>query len=164
MIRRFLKQFITARRYAVDRRKVILNSNVNISVKDISFEGFAHLEGGRLIGNGKITIGDNVIIGPGLQILTEVHDYESDMLPYNGRENIVKDVRIGRNVWIGADVTVMPGVVIGEGAVVGTKSFVNKDIPPLAVVAGTPAKVIKYRNKAQYDKLVSDGKLYLHVK
>lgn len=52
-------------------------------------------------------------------------------------------VRIGSNVWIGFDTTVMPGVTIGDGAVVGSRSVVWEDVPPLAVVVGNPARVVK---------------------
>jgi len=55
------------------------------------------------------------------------------------------DVIIGNDVWIGADATILSGVTIGDGAVVGSKSLVIKDVPPYAVVAGNPAKFIKYR-------------------
>ena len=85
------------------------------------------------------------------------------MLPYDDKY-IVKDVVIKQNVWIGADVTVMPGVVIGEGAVVAACSCVTKDVPSMALVGGCPAKIIKYRDKNQYDKLKEEGKIYLELK
>jgi hypothetical protein len=53
-------------------------------------------------------------------------------------------VRIGNNVWVGFDTMVMPGVSIGDGAVVGSRSTVWEDVEPYAVVAGNPARVIKY--------------------
>lgn len=52
---------------------------------------------------------------------------------------------IGNDVWIGADCIVKQGVTIGDGAVIGANSFVNKDVPPYAIVFGTPAKIYKYR-------------------
>ena len=55
----------------------------------------------------------------------------------------------------------MPGVVIGEGAVVAACSCVTKDVPSMALVGGCPAKIIKYRDKNQYDKLKEEGKIYL---
>lgn len=56
-----------------------------------------------------------------------------------------KPTTLGHDVWIGRDVIIMKGVTIGTGAVVGAQSLVNKDIPPYAIVAGSPAKVIRYR-------------------
>ncbi len=52
---------------------------------------------------------------------------------------------VGNDVWIGQDVVIKGGVKIGDGAVIGARSVVTRDVPPYAVVAGVPAKVIKYR-------------------
>lgn len=55
-------------------------------------------------------------------------------------------ITIGNDVWIGMNVVILPSVsVVGDGAVIGAGSIVTKDIPPYAVVAGNPAKIIKYR-------------------
>lgn len=59
-----------------------------------------------------------------------------------------EEVIIGNDVWIGANVTILRGVTIGHGAVIGANALVNKDVPPYAIVAGNPAKVIKYRFSA----------------
>ena len=56
-----------------------------------------------------------------------------------------KCTTIGNDVWIAAGAIIRQGISIGDGAVVGANSFVNKDVPPYAIVAGTPAKIIKYR-------------------
>jgi len=55
------------------------------------------------------------------------------------------DVIIGNDVWIGTEATLLSGVKIGDGAVIGAKSVVVKDVPPYAIVAGNPARVIKMR-------------------
>lgn len=52
---------------------------------------------------------------------------------------------VGHDVWVGRDVIIMKGVTVGTGAVVGAQSLVNRDIPPYAIVAGSPAKIIRYR-------------------
>ncbi|MBU2881874.1 Vat family streptogramin A O-acetyltransferase [Psychrosphaera sp. B3R10] len=64
---------------------------------------------------------------------------EAGDLPYKG------DTIIGNDVWLGYDCTIMPGVTIGHGAIIASKSVVSKDVPPYAIVAGNPAKVIKTR-------------------
>lgn len=53
--------------------------------------------------------------------------------------------RIGHDVWIGRDALILDGVEIGTGAVIGAQSLVNRDVPPYAVVAGSPARVLRYR-------------------
>ena len=59
--------------------------------------------------------------------------------------NEYKRVTIGHDVWIGADVIIMDGVKVGNGAIIAAKAVVTKDVPNYAVVAGVPAKCIKYR-------------------
>ena len=55
------------------------------------------------------------------------------------------DTVIGNDVWIGAGATVLPGIKIGDGAVIGTGAMVAKDVPPYAIVAGNPARVVRRR-------------------
>ncbi len=57
----------------------------------------------------------------------------------------VKPTFIGNDVWIGQGVTILGGIRIGNGAVIATGAIVTKDIPPYAIVAGVPAKILKYR-------------------
>lgn len=56
-----------------------------------------------------------------------------------------EDCRVGNDVWIGMDSIIRRGCSVGDGAVIGANSFVNKDVPDFAIVAGSPAKVIGYR-------------------
>lgn len=55
------------------------------------------------------------------------------------------DTVVGNDVWIGYEATIMPGVTIGDGAVIAAKSVVSRDVPPYAVVAGNPARVVRQR-------------------
>ncbi|NUZ10663.1 hypothetical protein HUZ36_07720 [Pseudoalteromonas sp. McH1-7] len=70
------------------------------------------------------------------------YDLNPNLIAY---DRFIKPLSIGNDVWIGANVTVVRGVKIGNGAVIGANSIVTKDVPAYAVVAGCPAKVIKYR-------------------
>ncbi|EHH69666.1 CatB-related O-acetyltransferase [Gluconobacter morbifer] len=62
-----------------------------------------------------------------------------------GDDHDMKGITIGNDVWIGFRAVVLPGVTIGDGAVIGAGSIVTKDVPPYAIHAGNPAKLIRYR-------------------
>lgn len=94
----------------------------------------------------RTVIGNYSSIAPHVQIGGMEHPYEelstSTFLTDNSRRVITE---IGHDVWIAAGTIIKTGVRIGNGAVVGANSFVNKDVPPYAIVFGIPAKVFKYR-------------------
>jgi virginiamycin A acetyltransferase len=56
-----------------------------------------------------------------------------------------RDTVVGNDVWIGAEALILPGVTIGDGAVIGTRAVVSRNVPPYAVVAGNPARVVRRR-------------------
>ncbi len=104
-------------------------------------------------GNGCLRIGAHVHFGENVLILTSNHNYDRpDCLPY-GHERISKDVTLGDCVWICERVVIVPGVTVGEGAVLAAGAVVTKDVPPLAVVGGAPAKVICDRDAVAYHEL-----------
>lgn len=71
------------------------------------------------------------------------------------REQINKPVIIENDVWIGKDVKILSGIHIGNGAVIGAGAVVTHDVPDYAIVAGSPAKIIRYRfNDSQIEKLL----------
>ena len=88
---------------------------------------------------GKITIEDDVLIGPGAKIITVNHYLE----PEKRKELELDPVVIEKNAWIGAGATILPGVRIGKNAVVAAGAVVTKNVAPNSVVAGVPAKLIK---------------------
>jgi virginiamycin A acetyltransferase len=66
------------------------------------------------------------------------------------------DTVIGNDVWLGYDALILPGVTIGDGAIIGAKAIVASDIPPYAIAAGNPARVIKHRFSApDIDRLLN---------
>ena len=91
---------------------------------------------------GGITIEDNVLIGPKVNLITENHPLD----PTDRRALICKPIVIKRNAWIGAAATILPGVTIGENAVVAAGAVVSKDVPANTIVGGVPAKIIKTIN------------------
>ncbi len=88
---------------------------------------------------GGITIEDNVLIGPKVNLITENHPLD----PSDRKALICKPIVINRNAWIGAAATILSGVTIGENAVVAAGAVVSKDVPANTVVGGIPAKHIK---------------------
>ena len=109
---------------------------------------------------GGVEIGRYFHTGRGLTIFSSNHDYESqEAIPY-GRKSILKPVIIKDFVWCGANVTICPGVTIEEGAVIGAGAVVTKDVPKCAVVAGNPAKIIKYRNIDNFERLKNEGRFF----
>lgn len=88
---------------------------------------------------GGITIEDQVLIGPKVNLITENHPLE----PLNRRALVCKPIVIKRNAWIGAAAIILPGVTIGENAVVAAGALVSKDVPANTVVGGVPATILK---------------------
>jgi galactoside O-acetyltransferase len=95
---------------------------------------------------GKISIGDFVLIGPNVVMRTADHQFARLDIVIRKQGHVVKNIVIGNDVWIGANAIITGGVTIGDGAVVGAGAVVTRDIPPMAIAVGIPAKVIKYRN------------------
>ncbi len=92
-----------------------------------------------LVDLGGIYIGDRVLIGPNVTILTVNHEEN----PATRRNLRCQAVHVEAGAWLGANVTVLPGVTIGENAIVGAGSLVTKDVPADTVVIGSPAKVLR---------------------
>ena len=87
-----------------------------------------------------ITIGDDVQIGPNVQLLTPTHPVEPG--PRRDKWEAAKPITIGDNVWLGAGAIVLPGVTIGDDTVVGAGAVVTRDLPAGVLAVGNPAKVI----------------------
>ncbi|MBO9533036.1 MAG: L,D-transpeptidase family protein [Solirubrobacteraceae bacterium] len=89
---------------------------------------------------GGITIGDDVMIGPNVQLISSGHPTDPER---RRREVVVAEIRIGRGVWIGAGATVLQGVDVGDDAVIAAGAVVTRDVAPRTLVAGVPARAIK---------------------
>lgn len=90
-------------------------------------------------GRGGIEIGDDVFIGPKCNLITINHDVNPD----NRSATYGKPIKIEDKVWLGINATILPGVTLGYGCIVGANSVVTKDVPPMTIVAGNPARIIK---------------------
>lgn len=114
-----------------------------------------HTAGGREIGLGRnvfinqnctfydlggLTIADDVLIGPNVNIITTGHPVD----PAQRRSvTIGKPITIGRNAWIATGATIIGGVTIGENSVVAAGSVVTRDVPANVLVAGNPARIVR---------------------
>ncbi|OXM72528.1 maltose acetyltransferase [Amycolatopsis sp. KNN50.9b] len=88
-----------------------------------------------------ITIGADVQIGPGVQLLTPTHPLDAELR--RAKWEAGKPVTVHDNVWLGGGVIVCPGVTIGADTVVGAGAVVTRDLPPSVVAVGNPARVVK---------------------
>ena len=100
-----------------------------------------------LDGRGGLNIGRDTMIGFGSLMITFTHQFEQVDLPVVSQGMIGKPITIGDDVWIGARCILLPGVTIGDKAIVGAGAVVTKDVPRLAIVAGNPARVLRYRGE-----------------
>lgn len=110
-----------------------------------------------LDGRRKLVIGKNVTIAFEAIVWTLNHDYND--VHFCGRGN---PVTIEDFAWICSRSIILPGVTIGEGSVVASGAIVTKSVPPYAIVAGIPAKVIGYREKKNYEYGYKLKKDYSH--
>lgn len=142
----------TARRCCAKRLFRKCGSNVNIE-KGADFGTGKKIEIGDYSGIGlnckvpsDIKIGNYVMMGPEVLILNGTHVFSKTDIPmiFQGCQDTPTTV-IGDDVWIGARVIVLPGIKIGKGAIIGAGSVVVKDVPPLCIVAGNPARLIRRR-------------------
>lgn len=134
-------------------RKVAIGKNVSIG--DYSYINSSYT---WTIIESNTTIGKYCSIGPGVSIGYGNHDYtkiSTHPFLYNteygfvSKSSALSDDRdntiIGNDVWIGANANIKRGIIIGDGAIIAMNAVVTKDVPPYAIVAGVPAKIIKYR-------------------
>ena len=147
---------------ALSREGIILGNNVSILGNTIiECTGVIRdLGEGLIIGNnvgiaqncfiqvrGKVVIGNDVIFGPGVSLFSENHKFDDPDLPVATQGETRKGVIIEDGVWVGARAVILDGVNVGRNSIIAAGSIVNKDVPPYAIVAGVPAKIIRNRKK-----------------
>ena len=104
-----------------------------------------------------VSIGNNVSIGQGEHLLT--HISTSALFYDNPYQTLTaKPCQIGHDVWIGVDAIILRGVKIGTGAVIAANAVVTHDVPPFAIVAGVPARLLRYRfDETTRDRLLASA-------
>lgn len=127
----------------------VFNNRVTVG-NHCNFNGFV------VQGEGTLQIGNYFHSGVECMVITSNHNYEGEAIPYDGT-NICKTIKIGDFVWFGNRVTVVGDVTIGDGAIIAAGAVVTKDVPALSIVGGNPAKIIKYRDKEHFERLMKAG-------
>lgn len=131
----------------------------DVALQNVELGDFSYIAQSTRIVNAKIgkfsSIGPEAMIGLGIhpaRDFVSAHpifysSYSQTQLQFTTEQYFIenKKIFIGNDVWIGARVIILDGVTIGDGAIVGAGAIVTKDIPSYAVVAGSPAKVLRYR-------------------
>ncbi len=126
---------------------VIVNRNVNIWVSKLTLGNNIQINPGTCI-YGNVIIGNNVMIAPNCMIAGGNHGIENIPEPMITQTCTSKGpIIIENDVWIASNSVILDGVRIGSGAVIGGGSVVTKNIPPMAVAVGNPAKITKYRDE-----------------
>jgi acetyltransferase-like isoleucine patch superfamily enzyme len=90
-------------------------------------------------------LGEHVGWGPGAKVLGSEHTGDPADVPIIQTDLVIRPVRVGKWADIGTNAVLLPGVTVGEGAMIGAGAVVTKDVPPYAVAAGVPAKVLRDR-------------------
>ncbi len=89
----------------------------------------------------RITIGDDVQIGPNVQLLTPTHPVEPG--PRRAKWEAARPITIGTNVWLGGGAIICPGVTVGDNTVVGAGAVVTRDLPANVLAVGNPARIVR---------------------
>jgi acetyltransferase-like isoleucine patch superfamily enzyme len=105
----------------------------------------------------RIDIGDDTVIGPGFYLIAGDHEFAIPGIPFRGApKGRNEPIRIGHNVWIGARAIVLKGVTIGDGAIIAAGSVVTRDVESYAIVAGTPARFLRWRFEGKEGQIHED--------
>lgn len=146
----------------LSRNGIVMGDNVtigrNVMIRPSSYYGVGNIGDGLLIGNnssigpasyigcaGKISIGNDVMIGPRVSFFAENHNFDSDNISIKSQGVTNKGIIVNDNCWIGSGAILLDGVEIGDGSVIAAGAIVTKSFPKNSVLAGVPAKIIKVR-------------------
>ena len=160
--RKGFKAKLTSQLYSIAIRRrakscgknlLVLGPGVNVTGNTTIGDGAGFGKRVKIFGDGPVSIGRRAVLAEDSVVYTQVHDYDhSDVLPF-GWGFTYPETSIGDYAWIGIKCLVLPGARIGEGAIVQAGSVVMGVVPPCAIVAGNPAKVIGWRDIEHYNEL-----------
>lgn len=122
---------------------VVANPGVGITIGDHTAIGMNNV----IWGQGGVYIGKDCLLGPNVVVVSENHNFDDLDTPIRLQGETRKPISIGDNCWLGAGVIVSAGVTIGDGCVVGAGSVVTRDVEPMSIVVGVPARTIGKRDE-----------------
>lgn len=142
----WLRKFLAARIFKKTGEIFKVHSDVDFGTGVLVEIGEnSSLNKGAWIGNDTV-IGDDVMMGPYVVMLSGSHNFEDVTVPMTKQGAPPrKPIIVGNDVWIGTRSIILPGVRIGNHVIIGAGSVVTKDVPDWAIVAGNPARILKYR-------------------
>jgi len=143
---RKLKSFYFITRFGLkDIEQPLYFGGVSKISKDLHTEKFVFI-GANCIIYPKVSIGAYSMLANNVSIQGDDHEFKIAGIPtiFSGRR-IIRNTKIGRDVWIGAHVIIMTGVEIGDGSIIASGSVVTKNVEAFSIYAGVPAKKIKDR-------------------
>lgn len=98
-------------------------------------------------GDAPLTLGNSVMVGPNVVMDTSRHNDARTDIPMKLQGLSYSPITVGDDVWIGANAVIVCGVTVGDGSIIGAGAVVTRDVPPRAVVAGVPARVVRIRGE-----------------
>lgn len=110
-------------------------------------DDFAINRGAVLAAHDRISIGDHAMIAEYVSIRDNGHAFADSTRPMRHQGYEVAPVRIGNDVWIGRGAVILKGVTIGDGAIIAANAVLTKDVPPMEIWAGVPARFLRHRNR-----------------
>ncbi len=158
LAKRFKSAGSNLRVYAGARFRSMENLVVGDNV-EIGFDNFIQALGG-------VTLGDNVMLAPGVKIWSVNHNYRDGNTLIRDQEQTMSPVRIGNDVWISSNAFISPGVHLPDGVVVAAGAVVGvKKYPPYSIIAGNPARVLGFRepNPSRQDGCAAPSAAYEEV-
>lgn len=115
---------------------IVFSERISVG-EQVSINTGVHIDG-----QGGLTIGNFIMIGPNCVIVTIGHGYKRTDIPMYAQPFEYGPIVIEDDVWIGASAVISPGVRIGRGSIIAAGAVVVKDVPPFSVFGGVPAKLL----------------------
>jgi acetyltransferase-like isoleucine patch superfamily enzyme len=133
----------------VGRNTILLCTDGDIYIEDNVSIGF----NSEVMSANYVKLGKNVLISSYCFLNAATHDFQRTDIAVSEQASIARKIVLEENVWLAAHVTILDGITIGKDTIVGAGAVVNKDLPPLSVAVGMPAKVIRSRKSEEAETI-----------